>query len=68
MRVVNSRRRKRSGSGDESKEEPPVPMPNTEVKLFNVDGTWRETARESRKLPEPSFRKEMIMRVIIFCV
>ena len=28
-------------------------MPNTEVKLFNVDGTWRETARESRKLPEP---------------
>ena len=41
------------GSGDDSKEEPPVPMPNTEVKLFNVDGTWRETARESRKLPEP---------------
>ena len=30
-------------------------MPNTEVKLFNVDGTWRETARESRKLPEPAF-------------
>ena len=29
-------------------------MPNTEVKLFNVDGTWRETARESRKLPEPA--------------
>ena len=42
-------------SGDDSKEEPPVPMPNTEVKLLNVDGTWRVTARESRKLPEQSF-------------
>ena len=42
-------------SGDDSKGDPPVPMPNTEVKLFNVDGTWRETARESRKLPEPTF-------------
>ena len=40
-------------SGGDSKEVPPVPMPNTEVKLLNVDDTWRETARESRKLPEP---------------
>ena len=39
-------------SGGDSKEVPPVPMPNTEVKLLNVDDTWRETARESRKLPE----------------
>ena len=46
------------GSGDDSEEDPPVPMPNTEVKLFNVDGTWRETARESRKLPEPIPRKD----------
>ena len=45
-------------SGDDSEEEPPVPMPNTEVKLFNVDGTWRETARESRKLPEPALYSE----------
>ena len=35
-------------SGDDSKEDPPVPMPNTEVKLFHVDDTWRGTARESR--------------------
>ena len=27
-------------------------MPNTEVKLLNVDDTWRETAWKSRKLPE----------------
>ena len=45
-------------SGGESKEDPPVPMPNTEVKLFSVDGTWRETARESRTLPEPTFYPE----------
>ena len=42
-------------SGDDSKEDPPVPMPNTEVKLFHVDDTWRETARESRQLPELIF-------------
>ena len=34
--------------GGDSKEDPPVPMPNTEVKLLHVDDTWRETARESR--------------------
>ena len=35
-------------SGDDSKEDPPVPMPNTEVKLLYVDDTWWVTARESR--------------------
>ena len=39
-------------SGDDSKEDPPVPIPNTEVKLLNVDDTWWATAWESRKLPE----------------
>ena len=38
--------------GGDSKEDPPVPMPNTEVKLLNADDTWRVTARESRKLPQ----------------
>ena len=46
-------------SGDDGEEDPPVPIPNTEVKLFSADGTWWETARESRTLPEqkvkPSF-------------
>ena len=27
-------------------------MPNTEVKLLNVDDTWWVTAWENRKLPE----------------
>ena len=39
-------------SGGDGKEVPPVPMPNTEVKLLSVDDTWRVTARESRTLPE----------------
>ena len=37
--------------GDNGKEDPPVPIPNTEVKLFYADGTWLETTWESRKLP-----------------
>ena len=37
---------------DDSLGDTPVPMPNTEVKLLNVDDTWRVTAWESRKLPE----------------
>ena len=51
-------------SGDNSEEDPPVPIPNTEVKLLNVDDTWRETARESRKLPEPRNRRDSVSRFI----
>ena len=29
-------------------EGPPVPIPNTEVKLVRADNTWRVTAREDR--------------------
>ena len=35
-------------NGDEV---PPVPIPNTEVKLFSADDTWRETAWESKTSP-----------------
>ena len=38
-------------SGGESEEDPPVPIPNTEVKLLSVEDTWRETARKNRLLP-----------------
>ena len=40
-------------SGGDSERDPPVPIPNTEVKPFSADGTWLETARESRTLPDP---------------
>ena len=32
-------------------EGPPVPIPNTEVKLISAEDTWLETARENRKMP-----------------
>ena len=39
-------------SGDNSLRDPPVPIPNTEVKPQHADGTWRATARKSRSSPE----------------
>ena len=32
-------------------EGPPVPIPNTEVKLSSAEDTWREAARENRSMP-----------------
>ena len=32
-------------------EGPPVPIPNTEVKLVCAENTWLETARENRAMP-----------------
>ena len=51
--------------GGDSKEDPPVPMPNTEVKLLNADGTWWATARESRKLPESIFLYSSVGRAYV---
>ena len=39
-------------SGGHGEEETPVPIPNTEVKLFCADGTAWETVWESRTLPK----------------
>ena len=39
-------------SGGNGEGVPPVPIPNTEVKPFSADGTWLDTARESRSLPD----------------
>ena len=48
-------------SGGDGIEEPPVPIPNTEVKLNSVDGTWWVTARESRTLPDYFFSQKHIL-------
>ena len=37
--------------GVHSDEGPPVPIPNTEVKLVSADNTWWATAREDRETP-----------------
>ena len=39
-------------SGGNGKGDPPVPIPNTEVKPLSADGTWLETTRESRTPPD----------------
>ena len=52
---------------DDSLGDTPVPMPNTEVKLLNVDDTWWVTAWESRKLPERRMLK-ITTEVVIFGV
>ena len=35
-------------------EDPPVPIPNTEVKLIGAEDTWLEAARENRLMPTPA--------------
>jgi hypothetical protein len=45
-----------SRSGDDSEEDTPVPIPNTEVKLFSADGSWGATPCESRTLPGWAYR------------
>ena len=48
----------RKVSGDDSWRAPPVPIPNTEVKPPNADGTELGTAWESRKLPGSKGERE----------
>ncbi len=54
-------------TGDNSEEDPPVPIPNTVVKLFSADDTWRETARESRSLPVFSMLSMVITSFVMTC-
>jgi hypothetical protein len=50
-------------SGGDSGGEPPVPIPNTEVKPASADGTWGAIPWESRSLPDTPLRtKAAIMR------
>ena len=42
----------RKFSGDYDEEEIPVPMPNTEVKLFGAESTCELPCWEDRKLPD----------------
>ena len=46
-----------SESGNYSEEVTPVPISNTEVKLFCADDTWWEATWESRTLPDSVFIK-----------
>ena len=37
--------------GVDWREGPPVPIPNTEVKLSGAEDTWLVTARKNREMP-----------------
>ena len=37
--------------GADSGEGPPVPIPNTVVKLIRAENTWRAASRENRSMP-----------------
>ena len=43
---------KRSHSGDNGDEDPPVPIPNTEVKLVYGESSWPSKVRKDSKLPD----------------
>ncbi len=49
--VTVSAIRIKTKSGGYSEKVTPVPIPNTVVKLLSADGTWWETAWESRTPP-----------------
>ena len=53
-RTGAGRARPSQNSGGNGEGDPPVPIPNTAVKPFSADGTWLETARESRSPPVPT--------------
>lgn len=45
---------KRTTVGVDDAEGPPVPIPNTEVKLSGAENTWLETAWKDREMPTQS--------------
>ena len=49
---VGERKKVHIISGGDGKRVPPVPIPNTEVKPLSAEGTWLDTAREIRSLPD----------------
>ena len=58
----DSRIKKFTHCGGNGLRVPPVPIPNTEVKPQHADGTWLETARESRSLPHSNSRSAIAGR------
>ena len=64
------KREKRSPiSGGHSEGDPPVPIPNTEVKPFSADNTRLETSWEDKTLPESNIQEaEKLMRLVRFLI
>ena len=62
--VLRRARRKRryNHSGDYGRKVPPVPIPNTEVKLSYAESTLRDTAWEDRSSPLLSFYSIVVIQ------
>ena len=53
-------------TGDNGEGDPPVLIPNTEVKPFSAGSTWLDTAREIKTLPVTKKEEPRIV-VLLFC-
>ena len=56
------RKRRYNHSGDYGRKVPPVPIPNTEVKLSYAESTLRDTAWEDRSSPLLSFYSIVVIQ------
>ena len=63
--LLLSRRERRQNKivGVDCREGPPVPIPNTEVKLAGAEDTWLETARKNRFSPT---QKNHLCKQVVF--
>ncbi len=55
-----------SHSGDNGGRDPPVLIPNTEVKPTSAEGTWLDTTWESRTSPVP-MKERVAINCSLFC-
>ena len=63
--TITETQRMRCAVGVFSDEGPPVPIPNTAVKLISADNTWLEAAREDKAMPTQQ-AAESALRLFIF--
>ena len=53
-------------TGVNGDEVPPVPIPNTEVKLIRAESTWLDTAREDMSMPVSKTKNSFIRMSFLF--
>ena len=65
-KFVRLKRRSRTNSGDNGVGEPPVLIPNTEVKTYIAESTWLDTAREDMTPPDSTKRRKQTACVFFY--
>ena len=66
--IITESSERRQKVGVDDVEGPPVPMPNTEVKLDSAEDTWMVTSRENRKMPTSDKTAAKLGFAAVFCV